>query len=317
MPRVSAMAPKGLVASLPARCSNTRLHGAFKRPKSQSYGRSSSKSGRSWLVAMAHSMSDSDKERSAAGGSAFKQELLRMRNKVASLDGELEAAQTLLSKNELARAQEKEQLAALQTETTSLQAQWVTDQKALQDSADQVVNVEESDASVREVQGQAVQLGDRVSKLQTLLLDQDETLAELRQKLRAAKPQLAMVGAGSATLDDDLMASFRSGSTMQRSPSFEGLGGAWDMTTSPDDVPAQSPAKSNAGKAIKDTENVMRTPKALGVTFLAATFAAASVAAGIWGTVRRVAPQKMRGPLDFMASAAVTTLVASAAVLMG
>lgn len=32
------------------------------------------------------------------------------------------------------------------------------------------MQVEESDASVREVQGQAVQLGDRVSKLQTLLL---------------------------------------------------------------------------------------------------------------------------------------------------
>lgn len=31
------------------------------------------------------------------------------------------------------------------------------------------LQVEESDASVREVQGQAVQLGDRVSKLQTLL----------------------------------------------------------------------------------------------------------------------------------------------------
>lgn len=73
---------QGLVASLPARSSNTRLHGAFKRPTSQSYGRASSTSGRSWLVAMAHSMSDSQKESSAGGESAFKQELLRMRNKV-------------------------------------------------------------------------------------------------------------------------------------------------------------------------------------------------------------------------------------------
>lgn len=35
----------------------------------------------------------------------------------------------------------REQLAALQTEMTSLQSQWVTDQKALQDSVEQVVNV--------------------------------------------------------------------------------------------------------------------------------------------------------------------------------
>lgn len=168
-------------------------------------------------------------------------------------------------------------------------------------------------------------------------------------------------------------AGFRSGSTMQRAPSFEGLGGAWDTTTSPEDVPAQSHAKYNAGNGTRyatsqlrhsagcflckrapgrggggqfgnhsivfvclvhlslfvssqgfgmpatsssrmltkihvaviglqrhqvstftggvpvrrGTDNVMRTPKALGVTFIAATFAAASAAGGIWGASSR------------------------------
>lgn len=312
--RASASTPKGMVAALPARSVGRKQRAGFKQ-SAQTRSGSRTNGGHAMLVVMAHSISDSQKQ-SADGAANAKQWLMHMRTKVASLDGEIKSAKAQLSNTEAARAQEREQLAALQVQMSSLQSQWVSDQKALQQTIEQTVNVEESDASVREVQGQAVQLGSRVSKLQTLLQNQDETLAELRGKLAAKKPQLAAVGAGSTTLDGDIMASFRSNTSPQALSAVGGFGASWDMGPSLGDLAAATSVGAKHAMTNRSTD-VLRTPKALGVTFFAATFAAANAASGIWGTVRRVAPKNMRGPLDFAASAAATTLVGAALTLLG
>mmetsp|Transcript_14170 Transcript_14170/g.42758 ORF Transcript_14170/g.42758 Transcript_14170/m.42758 type:complete len:363 (+) Transcript_14170:93-1181(+) len=236
-------------------------------------------------------------------------ELLALREKVQSLDKELHEVQTLLSQSQTARHQEQERLAELQMEMTSLQAGWASDKKALETTLVTATSVEDSAMEVRDLQAQCVSLGERVVRLQTLLVEKDDLIAELRTKLLEVRPkQFALAGAaGQMSLEDMVMAGLGSGATLP-APVAGRTGAMLDISTSAEAAPRSHRLMKPALKS-----NILKSPAALGVGLVGGTLAAADAASDIWGSVRRLAPAKQRPVLDTVASV-VTSIVAATAL---
>ncbi|KAL0025931.1 hypothetical protein WJX77_004860 [Trebouxia sp. C0004] len=249
---------------------------------------------------------------------ARQEEVQKLQAEVAQLDVQLAEVNQVLAKATVAREDERQQLASVIADMSSMREKWQTDVQQVEELAAVAGNLEQSERDILTLRSQQGRFDERIAMMQHLLEERELEVVTLKAQLSEFRqPALAVAGGPTWGSDTAEAAEPLRGSSSYSNASWannwnSGVfrsadGGTAVLEAQPQ---ALSVLQSQLSAATVRT-SLKRQHTMPGIAIVAAVAAAAQKGGAVWGTVKSLLPQEKRGFADAILAAGTTALMYS------
>ncbi|KAL0047196.1 hypothetical protein WJX82_009191 [Trebouxia sp. C0006] len=251
---------------------------------------------------------------------ARQEEVQKLQAEVAQLDAKLAEVNQVLATATVAREDERQQLASVTADMSTMREKWQTDVNQVEELAAVAGNLEQSERDILTLRSQQGRFDERIVMMQHLLEERELEVVTLKAQLSEFRqPALALAG-GPTTWDADTSQAaepLRGSSSSFANASWannwsSGVirsadGGAAVLEAQPQALTVlQSQLSPATVRTSRKRQHTMP-----GLAIVAAVAAAAQKGGAFWGTVKSLLPQEKRGFADAILAAGTTALMYS------